>query len=335
MDRHGAASNVDTLKRAVRERVRRYVQNGVRGHSLSDCACLAIQRRHGRQVDKRTGRAYRQRARADQFAGVRIVSVLGLALLGQWWNPVAWWNDFFGAVATTWNDVKAFIHDAIKAAVDLLDDGVNLFYYVFVVVTDALQAGLNAVTNIATVAWQWVESAATVVGGWIQYATTTLWNDVIWPAIKFVEDGLNFAVGALQYAIDGVINAAAALWDNYVSPLWDWVAHSLETVSGWIWSAIDGFYNAFIKPIIATVEQIGHDLYAALDWLFNVAVGVVDAVIKAWDWVVWFGEHTFADIRALLSGTDAQLNRDWLLGAAHAGGGVADEVAKWLEDLTA
>lgn len=237
-------------------------------------------------------------------------------------------------MATTWNDVKQFIHDAIKAAVDLLDDGVNLFYYVFTVVTNALQVGLNAVTNVATIAWQWVEQAAVTVGGWIQFALVTIWNEVIWPAIQLVHGALDFAVGALQEALNLAAAGLSWLVDNIIMPVWHWIEHAAETVSGWIWAAIDGFYHDVILPIWQFVQDVGNIVGALWHWFTTDAAAAVEAVLRALGWIVWFGDHSFHEILDLLEGAGSAMGRDWVLANAKDTEGwshkIADDLARIL-----
>lgn len=328
-----ATPNVGVGKWGVRTGIRRYVQNSVGCGLICDCTVIAIQRRERRKADRRTGAAHRRGAILDGLRGPVACGIVGLVLFADWWNPVSWWNDFFGTVATTWDDVKNFIHNVVKSAVDLLADGVDFFYYVFTVITNALKATVDHLSAAADVLWSFMVSEAERVGGWITNAVDWLWSNIVVPALAVLQSAVDYVGSALGFAIDLVKNSLDDIWRNYIAPAFDWVEHAAETVGGWIGDAVSAFYNDVIKPVFDFVGQIGHDLYAALGYIYNDVVAVVNAVVKAWGWVIWFGEHSFEEILALLGGADHALTRDWLLGAAEHGSGVADEVAAWLEQI--
>jgi len=210
---------------------------------------------------------------------------------------------------------------------------VNLIYYVFTTITNALQNGINFLRAASDIVWNWMLSEAERVGSWITTGVDWLWSNIVVPALAFLQTAIDYVGSALSFAIQAVVNNLANIWDNYIVPVFDWVAHAAETVAGWIYNAVQAFYHDVILPVFAFLDQLGHDFYSLLGYVLNDVVAIVNAVVKAWDWIIWFGEHGFAEIIGLLSGTDHSLTRDWLLGAAQHGNGVADEVAQWLEEM--
>lgn len=218
--------------------------------------------------------------------------------------------------------------DEFNAAFDLID-------YVFTVVTNGLVASLNIAWNVLNGVWSWIENAFSTVYGWITSAVTWWWENIILPAIGLIRDGLNYAVEALQFAINLAQSALDWVINNLIIPLFQWVESAAVTVAHWIWDALDTFYRDVIAPILHDIETIFADVVSLANFVWHTVLDVVNAVIKAWDWVVWFGEHTFSDILHLLEGTDSGLTRDWLLGAAHDPHGwhgrIVDDLARILE----
>lgn len=226
------------------------------------------------------------------------------------------------------------MHNAVKWVADEFNAAFDLIDYVFTVITNGLTASLGMAWNILNGVWSWIVNAATTVYGWATNVVNWWWDNIILPAVGVVHDILNYVTEALSYAINLVQEALDWAINNLVVPALNWIVHAAETVGGWIWAAIDGFYRDVIAPIINDVESIFRELGQVADFVWHGLLDIYHAIIKAWQWIVWFGEHTFDDIKALLFGTEHALTRDWLLGAAHDpngwGGKLADDLARIL-----
>jgi hypothetical protein len=235
-----------------------------------------------------------------------------------------------------WNDVKNWTRKAISIAVNMISGGLDLIDYAFTVTANAISAAASWWwSNVVIPSWDWIQHAADTVGGWIWDAVVGFYHAVIVPALGLLGDALNFAVGALQWAINQAAAGLSWLIDNVINPAYQWVLHAAETVAGWIWDAVDGFYRDVIAPLINDAEFWAHLLASAWDWLVHTVAAVVNAVLAAWGWIIWFGEHTFSDILALLDGTNHEANRNWLLGVAGHPDGWAEKLVDDLANLLA
>lgn len=226
------------------------------------------------------------------------------------------------------------MHSAIDTALSLVDGAFNLIDYVFTTVTNALQAGLNWASQIAAGAFDWIINAAVTVGGWIERGVIDFWNDVIVPAIDGLVSAIDYVGGVLGAAINEIWGWLSAFVRDYLDPIWSWIVNAAETVFGWIWQQIDAFYNAYIAPIIHELEQAWDMLVQVWDWLWQIGVDVVNAVIKAFDWIVWFGEHTFDDLRHLYDEAVQGQGLDGLVTVVtdeyDEGAALLEKVANWL-----
>lgn len=216
----------------------------------------------------------------------------------------------------------------------MINDGLDLIDYVFTVVTNSISAIVNHLSAAADILWSWMVHAADTVGGWITAAAYWWWDNVISPAIGLVHDIVNYVSDALSYAI-GLVSAGLD-WaiNNLVVPALNWIENAVNTVGGWISDAVNAFYHDVILPIWGDVQ---HLLDAANDlwqWAFNFADSLLHGVEKAWDWVVWFGEHTFDDLRALFGDFEQGQGLDAIVNAVKSDyddtAAMLDRVASWL-----
>ena len=308
------AANVHLDWRTVRTSNGGLLQDRIRGIGKCYGAALPIQRRERGQLDQRPSRARRRSASAHVLYDAAAIGVIGWLVIGSWWNPVSWWDDVSGLTVQAWNDVKAWVHRAINDVQTLISGAFDLIDFVFTVITNALQAGLNIVGNIATGAFDWVLHAADTVTGWIQTGLYWLWDNVITPGFQWIEGALNWAVGILQDAINLVSAGVDWLVANIIDPIFSWIAHAAETVGGWIWDAVQGFYNDVIAPIFAGIEWWVNLLANLWQWIVTVVVDVINVCEKAMGWLLWFADHSFDDLVQLLTGRGPVDTRDWILG---------------------
>lgn len=217
----------------------------------------------------------------------------------------------------------------------MLSDSLDFIVFVFTTVTNAINKAADWwFTNIVIPAWDWIQHAAETVGIWIWGAIQGFYHDVILPALGLLHDALDFAIGALQYAIN--LAAQGFTWwvDHVIMPAWDWVQHAASTVAGWVNGWWDWIWSHVVAPLINDAEFWAHLLASAWDWLTTTVVAVVHVVLLAWVWLIWFGEHTFDDIRSLISGGAHGVNREWMLNEAGDPNGylaqIMDEIARAL-----
>jgi hypothetical protein len=177
-------------------------------------------------------------------------------------------------------------------------------------------------------------TAASVVGGWIWWAIQGFWNDVVNPAIHFLHDVLNYAIAVVQYAINALSAGVQWLVDHLIIPAFDWILHAAETVGRWIEDAVIAFYHDFILPFWNDFLKVWDEIAGVADFVYHEVLAVVRAVEKAWDWIIWFGEHTFDELRHLYDdiehggGLDAVVSG--IRGSYDEGAKMLDDLASWL-----
>jgi hypothetical protein len=200
---------------------------------------------------------------------------------------------------------------------------------------NGITGGLAFLSSIVGTVWGWVVNAAAIVGSWIWQAVDGFWNVVIVPAFHAVEAAAQWSFDTLLGLVNDVRNAAAWVWDNLLMPMWSWIVHAAETVGGWIWAAIQAFYHDVILPLWNLLVEAARLVAEIWDWIVRVAEFAVRLVIKAADWLIWFGEHTISDLLALLRDPGALFTRDFLLGAADSAHGYMDRIAQDWEHMLA
>ena len=199
----------------------------------------------------------------------------------------------------------------------MLSGALDFIVYAFTVTTNAISAAASWWwTNIVIPAWNWIQAAETTIDGWINNAWNWFWANVVAPAIQLVSDALNWGLGVLQYAIDLAAQGLDWLVNNIIDPVWQWIQNAASTVAGWVNGWWDWIWANVVGPLIGDAEYWAHLLASAWHWLTTTVVAAVNIVIAAWDWLVWFGEHTFSDLGALLSSSGPHDVYEFILGQA-------------------
>lgn len=217
----------------------------------------------------------------------------------SWWNPDTWWR----AVDNTYNrvagDIKVFVKDAIRSA------------------TDAIEADIRDVSNLAGAALNGLWGALTNVGNLASSAWNQAQNIVNTDLPNWAGDIRNWAAGEINSVsgwvsnIQGWINQAgswvsglisgaiATLTTDVINPITAWIDSAADFVAKMIDDAWQAVYRDVIHPIEADALKAWHVIDHLWQWYDKEARDAVSGVIKAWDWIVWFGEHTFTDLAKL------------------------------------
>ncbi len=332
---NGPAPDLDPVKRTVRAGLGRRIYNERWRQGISDCARVAVQR--GQRVESYiAGRRQRRRSAPALWRSLAIGVALAVGPYDIIGDIEGWWNGATNWVGQGWQDIKNLVHSVVHAAVSIVAGALDLIDYAFTVTINALTSSVSWwFDNIVTPLWGWFLGAAQ----WATHLIDDAWNwfyaAIIAPALQLLDDAINWGIGALQWAINEAAAGLQWLVDNIISPAWHWIESAAQTVGGWIWDAIDAFYQAFIAPIVADVQQAWHLLDQLWNWAWNTAANVVAVVEQAWDWIVWFAEHSFQDLLALATGSGPHDVRDFILGEASSSNswieGIIDALAKEVE----
>jgi hypothetical protein len=174
--------------------------------------------------------------------------------------------------------------------------------------------------RVANAGWHWVNGAESWFVSHAEHALSVFDNEVVRPAVGAVE---TFARQEAANVESGVVNVANDVGRLAAGPVAA-VEHFVEGAGDWFADEFDSAwhiaYNDAIGPALHSVE-VGVDavapiiLYGAED-----IVHTVEMVIKAAEWIVWFGEHTFEDLLGLATGLPSHVDSSVIQkGASYVG----------------
>ena len=191
----------------------------------------------------------------------------------SWWNPVDWWNGTVGsAVGSVTSAVQNFVMGAIQSAVNLVENDIqDVSRWAEGAATD-LYLGIRQVESEAAndfaAAVHWTENE-------VAQAVSES-ERLFWEAEQAAQAGLNAVEGyAVQLWRTAERDAAAAL-----RQLETWARQGFDAVYAWVQRQISAVYHA-------VYDAIRRDF-------INPIERVLQPVIKAMDWILWFAEHPFA-----------------------------------------
>jgi phage-related protein len=261
--------------------------------------------------------------------------VLFIAVMAMsWWDPVSWWDTIKGTAVRTFDDIKSFIRHAVHTALHLVTDALDFWTFLQGLFNAAIQWAVGVAQSVANTAMGWIEGAADTVGHWINDAWNWFWSNVIAPAIGAVDAAWRFGVGVVQDIVSGLQAAFDWVNANLIDPMFHWIENAADTVGQWINDAWNWFYQEVIAPIAHLLNDVAAAAQALWDWFWNVAKDAVEGVVRAWDWIVWFGEHTFRDLEHLGADMEQGQGLDALVTVMRdsydAGAAAMDHLASWL-----
>jgi phage-related protein len=261
--------------------------------------------------------------------------VLFIAVLAMpWWDPVSWWDTIKGTAVRTFDDIKNFIRHAIHTALHLVTDSLDLWVFLQSLFNAAIQWAVGVAQSVANTAMGWIEGAADTVGHWIDDAFHWFWSNVIAPAIHAVDDAWRWGVGVLQGIVSDLQAALDWVTANLIEPMLHWIERAADEIWHMINEAWDTFYRDVIAPIAHLLKDVAAVAVDLWDWFWRIAKDAVEGVVKAWDWIVWFGEHTISDLEQLGADMEQGQGLDALVTVirdSYDGGAAAmDHLASWL-----
>lgn len=242
-------------------------------------------------------------------------TLLALALVSAraWWNPASWWNTVAHLGDNVAHDIESWVKDFVNLCFSIYDEAAQL-------ALDLIDGLINLVGYVAGVAYSWAGDAlgdiTNIVDNWIPSIVNSIWSTV-WgwvvdaanAAASALDDVYGWAVAAFD-AVDGVINS---IWDNYLLPALDWISHAAD----WFGDQFAGWWNEFwavaIAPVLDTLSDLGGWIEVAGNFLYGDVTTAVHAVEAAWDWIVWFGEHTFDELDQLFTEGMPDITEAWIL----------------------
>lgn len=262
-----------------------------------------------------------------------VAAAVVAASSASWWNPISWVSGVGDIASNVVSDIKRWAIHAIDSAIKVYDSALSP-------IINDLDTGLSWVSAGLHVAEQ---AAGRLLGRVNQLITKDLPDLGRWAIsqavavasslISDVSSALDYVSKALSFAISSVTNGLADLAANVVAPVVSWVEHAghwaLTLISGW-WNDV---WSSTVGPAIAAVRWLADNVPGWIDWLTSEAYPWIKAVIKAGEWIVWLGEHTFVDLAKLtgelIDGMGPDRFDQWVKAAPQQ----ADNVEKWLHDL--
>lgn len=214
-------------------------------------------------------------------------------LTGVDWNPLHWARNVWDDIWHVGSSVVNAIVDAVSSAIDLLANAANdAINWVHDTLSDAIMSALDgiqrlwhAIDDVLNKAWHFADNVWHSLDDFIRRVAADVWGGIsnaLHQAIDFAGNVLQSALHAIEHAVGWVWNEAQHL----VERAW----HDLQN---WTQNAIDLVIRDIIGPILRFADQIWHDIYPMFKWFTQAIVDIIEICIKAAEWLIWFGEHTF------------------------------------------
>lgn len=232
------------------------------------------------------------------------------------WNPLSWGNSIGHIASNAVRDIENWARNAINLGLTIYDDSVTAVFDGIDWAIASAENVLSIVGNYAVEALDWVLAAPGIVGGWIDSAENWLWANVVSPAIN---DVMGWANDVYNWAVDAYNDlAAAASWvtNNIIDPILRWVENAENWVQQHLAAFWDSIWAAYIGPIWSMIIWLWDNVPQWVDWLINTAYDVVLLCIKAGEWIIWFGEHTFDELEADGNSLANMFTPGWIASAA-------------------
>jgi hypothetical protein len=256
----------------------------------------------------------------------RLLAVYMVSMLGSWWNPASWFSAAGHIASSAVKDIENWAKNAINEAIDLYDEGTQIFVNAVDDAFSFLDSVVTVLGGWATDAYNWVMNAESWADNKLNAFFTSIWDNNIWPAIS---DARNWATDLYNDA-DSVISAIngtiSSMWNDWLAPAVEWIGNAESWVANHINAALTDLYNDTIGPLVTVAEDAYHDAVSAYDWITGTAVSVVDAVIKAIGWIVWFGEHPIQTTEDIEQWVSSAVTGSWVRSYVSDLTGDADEI---------
>lgn len=252
----------------------------------------------------------------------------------SWYNPVTWWNDTAGKAGRIATDIKNWVLDAVRSAVNLVENdvvdltgfAVNLYesaIHEAESLAGAAERGVGAAVGYAENLFNRAEHDAL---SWANSAIGTaenLYNRAEHDAQAWANDALHGAEGlfnrvehdALTWANDAV-GTAEALYNRAERDALSWFGAAEKFATREAARLASAAYNLIVKDFVAPFLPAWH------------------ALVKSIEWISWFATHPFKLVHNVehdVIDWSRQLPRDVghvLEGAS--GRSILDEVTRWL-----
>jgi phage-related protein len=246
----------------------------------------------------------------------RTLAVVALAIFAEWWNPVSWLSDLGTLAADSAQEIRNWVTIAVDEAFSLFDAAASI---TIGFIDDILSDIVGTIAVIGGMATTLVEQVAGIISSAIP-------NAINW-VVGTVEGWARDAIGIVSLAVDGVIsffnglindveNEAKYVFDTYIAPAIQWIEGAADWVGAIIETAWNAFWAVAIAPVINVIDTISDQIDSLWNYLFGEARSVIDVVEQAWDWIVWFSEHTFDDIDQIIMSGESSIGASWVKSVA-------------------
>lgn len=246
-----------------------------------------------------------------------------------WYDPVSWFNSAKHDALKTIDDVKDWVLKRVKQLADeLWSDLSDLKSWADQGLKDGRQAlndlGNDFATGIDTLGSTARQLVADAVHTAEHYADDVR-HDLsiaVHGAERLADKGISDlktwtsdlvkdagkAATTLYHDAERYADAAVSTFDrDVVKPLENALSVGIKDAESFASKAVSDFYKDVVKPIAGDVAKVASEAEGAVKWIVDTGSTVAEMVIKASDWIVWLGEHTFDELKADASDLDQEL----------------------------
>lgn len=325
-----AANLYQRAQRDIRGRHDRDVSDERRHDGPGDHSDESIHRGKRGGDHQRPGGGHRQGERSHWLTTFAVVTWLFRLVLGAWWDPTSWWQQFWNGITDVPSDAITAITNAINYAISQVETVYDSEFSALEETVDYVQSSWNTlsyfITTYGVELADWLDVTGGDVATWVQDVVYATAQD----AINTVADGLGFAYDALQSLVDGALSSIDELFtlydavDSYIIGI---IQDELVPFGEYVW-------NTYLEPIIGPIQEAVDWIETALEQLgddaWDTITNVIDLVTRAEEWLVWMAEHSFDDLTQLWGSVPNQATLGWIEQQAADPEGYVDQ---WAEDL--
>lgn len=228
-----------------------------------------------------------------------------------WWEPSQWFGDIVNFFSGIGNDVTSLITKAVSSAANLLHEDLHSVW-------NLTSGWIRDVVHYIEEGLNWVD----------QQLKRTLHEAVhlYRAAVHLAAHYYDVVRHDIAHLLDIVRHAIAWLWDALTRFVWSvlsryvfrpldvlvhWLAHWVDYVLRIVWKGLDWYWHHVFLPfwsdllgVVKRVERLERTVFHDFLW----AIRLIEDCA---DWLIWFADHTFADLEHLARGGRDDLEK-WL-----------------------
>ena len=227
------------------------------------------------------------------------------------------------------NDVAGFVEKGLHGLEELFWRVINEVHHGLTVANH----DIHVIGGWAASATKWIEGSESWVWQRIDGGIHALERDALDPIRHDIAHLFDLTRHTVAAGVDRALNEVHRLEATTIHDLSSWV----DASGGWFarefeaaWSTI---YNDAIGPAIHDLKATVEEFATAAEWVAVNGPTILKLVIDAADWLLWFGEHSLADIDQLLTNAGAGFTLTDLKAAAAKTPDYTDQFDKTMKGL--